>query len=183
MQSDLSLKPDDNIILIMFYVREYSSLNGVSKEEKNSRCEMFITRAIAPTEELLDTLNRLIPQLKANFLPPTQEEISKLLTAESSMVYLARHPGKTAPIVGILTLVLYRVPTGIPARIEDLVVDESVRGQGIGEGLVRHAIRVAHESGADGVTLTSNPKRIAANKLYQKIGFKRWNTNVYYFRF
>jgi len=143
---------------------------------------MFIARATAPTEELLDAFHKLIPQLKANFLRPTQEEITKLLSAESSNVYIARHPDETAHIVGILTLIIYRVPTGIRARVEDLVVDESTRGQGIGEGLVRYAIRVARESGADGVSLTSNPKRIAANKLYQKIGFQRWETNVYYFK-
>ncbi len=143
---------------------------------------MFIARAIAPTNELLNAMNRLIPQLKANFLPPTQDEVSKLVSAEASVVYIARYPDRTAPIIGMLTLVLYRVPTGIRARVEDLVVDESIRGHGIGEELVRHAIRAAHESGADGVTLTSNPKRTAANKLYQKIGFKHWDTNVYYFK-
>lgn len=142
---------------------------------------MFIARATVPTKELLDALHKLIPQLKASCLLPTQEEIAKLLSAESSMVYIARYPDESAPIIGILTLVLYRVPSGIRARVEDLVVDESIREQGIGEELVRHAIRVARESGANSVALTSNPKRIAANKLYQKIGFQRWETNVYYF--
>ena len=144
---------------------------------------MFIARATDPTKELLDTFNRLIPQLKADFPLQTQDDLSRLLSAESSLIFIARHLDEKSPITGILTLVLYRVPTGIRARIEDVVVDEASRGQGIGEALVRHAIRVARESGADGVALTSNPKRAMANKLYQKIGFKQWVTNLYFYKF
>lgn len=144
---------------------------------------MFIARATSPTDELLDAFHRLIPQLKADFPLPTHEELAALISAESSLVYIARHPDEAASITGILTLVIYRVPTGIRARIEDVVVDESMRGQGIGEELVRHALRVARDSGADGVALTSNPKRAAANKLYQKIGFKDWETNKYFYKF
>lgn len=143
---------------------------------------MFIARTTDPTKELLDAFRRLIPQLKASFQLPTQIDIESLLSAESSLLYIARYPDADAPIVGILTLVLYQVPTGIRARVEDVVVDEAARGQGIGEALLRYAIRAAQDSGADGVALTSNTKRFAANKLYQKIGFKRWETNLYYYK-
>ena len=77
-------------------------------------------------------------------------------------------------------MAIYRVPTGIRSVIEDVVVDEKVRQQGIGEALLRHAIELAREAGASGVALTSNPRREAANALYQSIGFKRRETNAYY---
>ncbi|GAB4430871.1 MAG: hypothetical protein Kow002_19210 [Anaerolineales bacterium] len=144
---------------------------------------MFIARVTSPTDELLATFQKLIPQFKSNFPLLTQEELAALIAAESSLVYIARYPDETAPIAGVLTLIIYRVPTGIRARIEDVVVDEPLRGQGIGEELVRHAIRVARDSGADGVALTSNPRRTAANHLYQKLGFKLWKTNLYFYEF
>jgi ribosomal protein S18 acetylase RimI-like enzyme len=144
---------------------------------------MFIARATTLTDELLNALHLLIPQLKADFPLPTQKELASLLSAESSQVFIARHPDEKAPITGILTLIIYRVPTGIRSRIEDVVVDVSNRGEGIGEALIRHALRVTQESGADGVALTSNPKRKAANTLYQKIGFNRWETNLYFYKF
>jgi ribosomal protein S18 acetylase RimI-like enzyme len=144
---------------------------------------MFIVRATAVTDELLDAFQRLIPQLKANFPLPTQDELVSLIEAESSLVFIVRHPDVSGTIAGILTLVVYRVPTGVRARIEDVVVDESKRGKGIGEELVRFALKIAREAGADGVALTSNPKRVAANKLYQKIGFKGWETNLYFYKF
>ena len=86
-------------------------------------------------------------------------------------------------IIGAANLTVYRVPTGIRAIIEDVIVDESARGQGIGEALVRRCLEIAHTKGASGVSLTSNLKRLAANKLYQKMGFTRRETNAYYFKF
>ena len=80
-------------------------------------------------------------------------------------------------------LICFRVPTGLHAHIEDLVVDESARGQGIASELIREALNIAKEFGANGVMLTSNVQRVAANKLYQKMGFKHWKTNVYFYEF
>jgi ribosomal protein S18 acetylase RimI-like enzyme len=76
-------------------------------------------------------------------------------------------------------LTLYRIPTGLQARIDDVVVDGAARGRGIGEALSREAIRIAREAGARNVSLTSRPAREAANRLYQRIGFQRLDTNVY----
>jgi len=91
-------------------------------------------------------------------------------------VLIARDAGA---IVGALTLTLYRIPTGLQARIDDVVVDGAARGRGIGEALSREAIRIAREAGARNVSLTSRPAREAANRLYQRIGFQRLDTNVY----
>lgn len=144
---------------------------------------MFIVRVTAVTDELEDAFRHLIPQLKLNFPPPTRSELELLVSSGSSILLIARYPDAEAPITGMLTLVVYRVPTGIRARMEDVVVDEAMRGKGIGEALVRHALYMARDAGADGVALTSNPKREAANRLYQRLGFKPWETNLYFYKF
>ncbi len=82
-------------------------------------------------------------------------------------------------IVGALTLAVYRVPTGIRSIIEDVIVDDSARGQGIGEALMKRAIEIAKEKGAGNISLTSNPMREAANRLYLRVGFKKRKTNAY----
>ena len=143
---------------------------------------MQIEPASRVTDELLDALTRLIPQLKISSPRLTRDEVAALVFSDSVTLLTARADA-SAPIVGMLTLVVYRVPTGVRARIEDVVVDESARGQGIANELVNHALDIARAQGADGVALTSNPRRGAANKLYQKVGFKKWETNVYFYKF
>jgi ribosomal protein S18 acetylase RimI-like enzyme len=144
---------------------------------------MFIARVSAVTDELIDAFERLIPQLKLTVPPPSSREIEALVSSKSSVLLIARDPDELAPIAGALTLIVYRVPTGIRARVEDVVVDESLRGKGIGEALMRYALSMAREAGADGVALTSNPGRKAANRLYQRLGFKPWETNLYFYKF
>ena len=144
---------------------------------------MFIVRVTTVSDELVDAMACLVPQLKLDVPPPTRQALEKLVASGTSVLLVARHPDEGAPISGMMTLVLYRVPTGVCARIEDVVVDEAARGQGIGEALVRHAMKVAREAGADGVVLTSNPKREAANRLYLRVGFKPWETNLFFYKF
>lgn len=144
---------------------------------------MFIVRATSVTDELLDAFENLIPQLKLTFPPPSRSELEALLSVDTSILLIARYPNENSPIAGIATLILYRVPTGIRARVEDVVVDEAMRGEGIGEALMRYALNIARDAGADGVALTSNPRREAANRLYQRLGFKSWNTNLYFYKF
>jgi ribosomal protein S18 acetylase RimI-like enzyme len=143
---------------------------------------MHIEKVSEATEELYEALQRLIPQLGAHKIPPTFEELSQLVSSESSTLLVARHSKEDDPILGLLCLTVYRVPTGLRSIIEDVIVDESARRQGIGEGLVRYAIGSAREAGADGVSLTSNPQREAANQLYQSLGFELRKTNPYFYR-
>ena len=143
---------------------------------------MQIELASRVTDELLDALTRLIPQLKISSSRLTRDDVAALVSSDSVTLLTARADA-SAPIVGMLTLIVYRVPTGIRARIEDVVVDESVRGRGVAVELVQRALEIARVKGADGVALTSNPWREAANKLYQKVGFKKWETNVYFYKF
>lgn len=134
------------------------------------------------SDELLDALTRLIPQLKISSPRLTPDALAALLSSDAVTLLTARMDASAA-IVGMLTLIVYRVPTGVRARIEDVVVDESVRGQGIAVELVQRALEIARAKGADGAALTSNPRREAANRLYQKVGFTKWETNVYFYKF
>jgi ribosomal protein S18 acetylase RimI-like enzyme len=143
---------------------------------------MQLEQVTIVTEELQDAFQRLTPQLTRNNPPPSREDLAALLKSESSVLLIAR-TATHGPIVGSASLTIYRAPTGIRAIIEDVIVDESMRGQGIGQALVQRLIDIAREKGAKGVSLTSNPKREAANRLYQRLGFKTRVTNSYYFKF
>ncbi|CAI8328230.1 MAG: Mycothiol acetyltransferase [Acidimicrobiales bacterium AG-410-I20] len=135
-----------------------------------------ITEATEVTPDLVEAMERLIPQLSSSNPPPDFETLSNITSSEASILLLAEIDGK---IVGSLTLVLFLIPTGLRAWIEDVVVDETVRGQGVGEALNQAAISRAQSVGATTVDLTSRPSREAANRLYQKIGFVERETNVY----
>jgi ribosomal protein S18 acetylase RimI-like enzyme len=140
--------------------------------------DMIITPASEPDDELVSALERLIPQLTQH-PAPDRAELGRLLASESSTLLIARQTDERSPIAGIATLIVYRVPTGIRARIEDVIVDEAARGQGLGEGLIRRALELAVEAGAESVGLSSNPARTAANRLYMKMGFQKWDSNHY----
>jgi ribosomal protein S18 acetylase RimI-like enzyme len=143
---------------------------------------MYIGKISEPTDELQRALQHLIPQLGIHKIPPTREELARLIEAEGSTLLVARDPDEMGEIVGLLSLTIYRVPTGLRSIVEDVVVDEKMRRQGIGEGLIRHAIDLAREAGANGVALTSNPRREAANQLYRSIGFELRKTNSYFYK-
>ena len=129
------------------------------------------------TPELVEAFARLIPQLSRSAPPPVEAELAEMIDAPGTHALVARLDD--GPIVGALTLVLFRIPTGIRAWIEDVVVDEAVRGRGVGEALSRRALEVAGGAGARTVDLTSRPSRETANRLYERIGFERRDTNVY----
>jgi ribosomal protein S18 acetylase RimI-like enzyme len=143
---------------------------------------MYIEKVLEATPELHQALQRLVPQLSASKTPPTLEELDQLIQSEASTLLVAREPDGNSPISGILCLSVYRVPTGLRSIIEDVIVDEGMRGRGIGEALTRRAIDLARKAGADGISLTSNPQRVAANHLYQSLGFQLRQTNPYYYK-
>ena len=128
------------------------------------------------SQEVLDACHRLIPQLSSSSTPVTLPELKEIVASESTVLFAATKDGA---IVGLLTLATFRIPTGMRAWIEDVVVDESARGHGVGEALNHAAITEARRRGAKTVDLTSRPSREAANRLYQRIGFVARDTNVY----
>lgn len=129
------------------------------------------------TDELVDAFVRLTPQLSSSSPPPSREQLAEIVGSAATKLLIAR--GDDGTILGSLTLVLFRIPTGLRAWIEDVVVDGDARGQGVGEALNRYAIDVAAERGARSVDLTSRPSREAANRLYRRLGFEPRETNVY----
>ena len=143
---------------------------------------MYIVKASEPTDELYRALQRLIPEMGIHKIPPSHEDLVALLNSQGSTLLIAREPDESGEIVGVLCLTIYRVPTGLRSIVEDVVVDHRMRRRGIGEALVRHAIAIAGEGGANGVALTSNPQREAANKLYQSMGFELRKTNPYFYK-
>lgn len=138
---------------------------------------MAITQATTVDDELVAAFARLVPQLSTSAELPSREQLEEIVASPAAMVLLARDD--SGEIIGSLTLVVFRTPTGARAWIEDVVVDESARGQGTGEALVAEAIRLASDSGARTVDLTSRPSRESANRLYEKVGFEARETNVY----
>jgi ribosomal protein S18 acetylase RimI-like enzyme len=136
-----------------------------------------IETATAATVELVDAFARLIPQLSRSAPPPGEGELGEIIASPATELLVARTGDGV--IAGTLTLVLFRIPTGLRAWIEDVVVDESARGLGVARALNEHALRLAVARGARSVDLTSRPSREAANRLYQSIGFVGRDTNVY----
>lgn len=128
------------------------------------------------TDELVSAFERLVPQLSSSSPPPTREHLEHIVGSDSCSLLIARDGEQ---IVGSLTLVVFPIPTGARAWIEDVVVDASARGKGVGEALNLRAIEIARAEGAVTVDLTSRPSREAANRLYQRIGFVKRDTNVY----
>ena len=144
---------------------------------------MKIVEVTTVTPELVESIARLIPQLSASASIPTANHLESLVASSAAQLLIARDPNQSDRIVGTLTLVLYRIPTGVRAWIEDVVVDESARKRGVGELLCRAAIERARTAGARNVDLTSRSERKAANRLYQRLGFSLRVTNPYRYTF
>ena len=133
--------------------------------------------ATSVDDELVEGLNRLLPQLSSSASSLDLVDLEALVQSPS-VLFVARDEGA---IVGTLTLVVFAIPTGLRAWIEDVVVDESTRGRGVGEALTMAAIDEAKLRGVKSIDLTSRPSRVAANALYLKLGFERRETNVFRF--
>lgn len=138
---------------------------------------MEISLLTEVTDEIVESFAQLLPQLSTSAVIPTRAELQEI--ADNDSFFIARDPELGGQIVGSLTLVTFRIPTGVRSWIEDVVVDTTMRGKGIGEALTRAALQRAAELGAKTVDLTSRPSREAANRLYQRVGFELRQTNLY----
>jgi ribosomal protein S18 acetylase RimI-like enzyme len=141
---------------------------------------IHITEIVDVTDEVVDAFARLIPQLSSSSPAPGADELSEIAANPNSVLFVARDTD-TGDIVGSLTLAFYRIPTGLQARIEDVVVDGETRGKGVGAELTHAAVERARAAGAKSVGLTSRPSREAANRLYRRLGFEQRETNVFRF--
>ena len=138
---------------------------------------VVVSEAVEVTDELVEAFTRLIPQLSASSAPTSRSDLAAIVDSEASILFIARDVA--GRVVGSLTLVVFRIPTGVRAWIEDVVVDDATRGMGVGEALVATAVARASSVGAKTVDLTSRPDRESANRLYVRTGFELRTTNVY----
>ena len=128
------------------------------------------------SNEILSQVNGLLPQLSKSASPLSLESLDILAKSESTNLFVAKEGKK---VWGMLSLVLFSIPTGTKAWVEDVVVDSSARGKGIGKALMNHALKKVREKRGKSIDLTSRPSREKANKLYQSLGYQKRETNVY----
>ena len=145
----------------------------------NPADDIAIIEITEATKEIYSVMTKLLSQLTSSELSFSQKDLERIVASKSSILFAAVDKELNSNIFGILTLVLIDIPTAALARIEDVVVDKTARGKGIGEAITLAAIERARELGITKIDLTSSPSRIAANKLYKRLGFKQRTTNVY----
>jgi ribosomal protein S18 acetylase RimI-like enzyme len=138
---------------------------------------MKVEIATTLTPAIVDAVEKLVPQLSRSNPPPSEVELGEVVASPATDLFIAL--ADDGAIVGMSTLAIFRIPTGVRAWIEDVVVDESARRSGVAEALTQAMLDQARERGCITVDLTSRPSRDAANNLYQKIGFAPRETNVY----
>jgi ribosomal protein S18 acetylase RimI-like enzyme len=132
------------------------------------------------TDEVVDAFAKLLPQLSSSAKPLDAAMIKDLVASSAVTVLLARDEGK---IIGSLSLVVFRIPTGVRAWVEDVVVDTAAGRQGTGTALVTAAVERARAAGARTVDLTTRPARVAAGNLYERAGFTQRDTRVFRYSF
>ena len=138
---------------------------------------MHIKRLEHIDEPIVEAFERFIPALTGEEnRKPTKEELEIVISSKDTYLFIAT---EGFDIIGTLTLVFYRVPSGIKTWIEDVIVCESARGKGVATALMWHALKVARDEGAEKIDLSSRPWREAANNLYLKMGFEKRDTNMY----
>ncbi len=137
---------------------------------------MEVLAATSVDDALFDAVTALVPQLSRSSVSPTREMLGRIVADPDTTLFIARDDDR---VVGMLTLVAFEIPTGLRALIEDVVVDDAVRGSGAGSALVAAALAHASSLGARTVDLTSRPHREEANRLYLRMGFETRATNVY----
>lgn len=137
---------------------------------------MIIKQLTQIDKNTVEVFKRLIPQLVGRDDYPSFESLNDIINSKNVKLLVAIDNDK---IIGSLSIAIYLIPTGKKAIIEDVIVDESARGKGVASRLMDRAIEIARENGVRKIELTSNPTRIAANKMYVKYGFKVRDTNFY----
>ncbi|GGZ80602.1 GNAT family N-acetyltransferase [Algibacter mikhailovii] len=137
---------------------------------------MEIYKLTTVTDDIAQSFENLIPQLSSSCKVPSKEDLQAIVNSETSVLFVAQEDKQ---ILGTFTLVFNKIPTGNKVWVEDVVVDNAARGKGLGKALMLYAINYVAKKNISSINLTSSPERVAANKLYQKLGFVKRETNVY----
>lgn len=140
-----------------------------------------ISELTQSTVEALSAINELLPQLSSSSQGISMERLSELTDSENTLLYIGT--SEDGRILAMLSLIILKIPTGNKAWIEDVVVDHTARGKGLGRAIMNHAFEQAKKRGVKSIDLTSRPSRQSANKLYQSLGYELRKTNVYRYEF
>jgi ribosomal protein S18 acetylase RimI-like enzyme len=159
-------------------------LNGRGEKIKKSNVKdnIEIVEVKKPSTNVIHALQRLLPQLTTNYKSFDRHDLEEILDCDNTRLFIAIDRDSENQIVGTYSLVIFRISTGKIIRIEDVIVDESRRGEGLGRTMMNHALQFAKNTGYDKIELYSHPTRIAANKLYQSMDFKIMKANVYRYK-
>ncbi|MDU1904595.1 MAG: GNAT family N-acetyltransferase [Dysgonomonas sp.] len=128
------------------------------------------------TDEIVEAFGRLLPQLSSSAILPDKKYLEKIIESPVLTLFVAEDQDR---IVGTLSLIVYEIPTGTKAWIEDVVTDEAARGKGVARKLVEAALVHIRIQGIKKVDLTSSNDRVAAHELYRKTGFEKRDTSVF----
>ena len=153
-----------------------SAIAAVDHQVQSAPMRIEVEAVQQVTDELVEACRRLLPQLSSSAAPLGADDLARIADHQANTLFVARSQGT---IVGVLTLVTFPLQSGLRARIEDVVVDQDARGQGVGTALTMAALGLAQQQGARSVDLTSRASRVAANRLYQHLGFQLRDSNVY----
>jgi ribosomal protein S18 acetylase RimI-like enzyme len=136
-----------------------------------------ISELTETSSSVLQSINELLPQLSSSAQVISMDRLSELVESDNTLIFIGTD--ESGQILGMLSLIVMKIPTGNKAWIEDVVVDQSARGKGMGKALMNHALEKAKELAVKSVDLTSRPSREKANMLYQSLGYQIRETNVY----
>ena len=171
-----SLTAEERVAAEMVEMAEIQAAMERGARARESLSQITIAPALTANDDLVEAMGVLMPQLTTTRAPPSAEQLAAIVASPSTTLLVARFAGK---IAGSLAVVIFDVPSGRRAAVEDLVVSESARGRGIGRQLLERALDVARGQGAVKIALTSRPSRVAANALYKRTGFELRETNCY----
>jgi ribosomal protein S18 acetylase RimI-like enzyme len=138
---------------------------------------VHVEQVVVADQEVVEAVRRLLPQLSQSAAAPEAYDVETVVTSDATTLLVARDDDRA--IVGMLTVAIFRLPSGLRAWIEDVVVDEAARRTGAGRALVERATEMARESGARSIDLTSRPSRESARQLYSSMGFEERPTTVF----
>ena len=127
------------------------------------------------SQQALADLDALMHELSAASFC-NEELLNNALNDANVHVYVIRDEGH---IVATGMLCIKHTLEFTIADIESVVVCSNCRGRGYGKELMTAMIEAAKKMNVHHIQLTSNPARVAANQLYQELGFERYETNFY----
>ncbi|SRR6266568_1076691 len=144
--------------------------------------DIIIEQVKTFSPEVAEAISVFVTQLGDSYQPFTDDSLREIIASPQSYLFVAIHV-PTKEVAGMVMEAVYRIPYTTKAYIDDVFIDEKFRGLGIATKLMQKAVILAREKHASYIDCTAKPSRVAGNSLYEKLGFKKRDTNVYRLRF